>query len=302
MEKSKGFIETLRRWVDGAESADPMDEISRSLPYRRNSEEFMVKIAKSIESVLQDELFVPPKGPALVPVQFIVFLNPVDNQIWRGSKRNSLEKALCEIIYNRALEMCEPVSLSVNEIEVCLREDRTLQQPSFRVLAVWDFDKELSSPNKEYTMPREEKTVFDQNVFAPVNQTPFMISKLPFIIEIWRNGQQKAQLNLRKTEISIGRGSSSTIVDVPLIEEPKVSRLHAILRVDDANKFWLTANGVNSTMTNGKLVQQGETVSINHDETMQICSYTLKLRVPEMLINKDFVSLHTSTEEKTHHE
>jgi len=144
MEKQKRSTDTLKKWVEfGDAVCNPMDEIIGYLPQRSMSEEFLFRAARSIETVLQDELFVPPCGAALVPARFIVFLNPIDNQSWRGAKRTALQQLLCDITFKRASEMCKPASLSVERIGVTLEEDCNLTQPGIcRAVAVWKADSE----------------------------------------------------------------------------------------------------------------------------------------------------------------
>ena len=49
-----------------------------------------------------------------------------------------------------------------------------------------------------------------------------------------------------KNEITIGRGSRSISVDLPIKGDPEVSRVHAVLSRDNEGRYWLVAKGTES--------------------------------------------------------
>src|SRR5260370_8343058 len=80
-----GLIDSIRRWIDGETTDDLLEEADEHARPRRVWEEFLVKIAREVESVMQREMFTPPGGPTYIPREYIVYLsNDVDKE-WRGA-------------------------------------------------------------------------------------------------------------------------------------------------------------------------------------------------------------------------
>ena len=78
-------------------------------------------------------------------------------------------------------------------------------------------------------------------------------------VEIWHNGVREAVVPIMKNEITIGRGSRSISVDLPIKGDPEVSRVHAVLSRDNEGRYWLVAKGRNPTLVNGKELVAGRT-------------------------------------------
>src|SRR5207237_10100936 len=57
-----------------------------------------------------------------------------------------------------------------------------------------------------------------------------------YSVEIWRGGVRQTVVPVSKPEITIGRGSKSVSVDLPIKGDPEVSRVHAVLTRDPAGK------------------------------------------------------------------
>jgi hypothetical protein len=57
-----------------------------------------------------------------------------------------------------------------------------------------------------------------------------------FNVEVWRAGVRQAVVPMSKPEITIGRGSRSVSVDLPLKGDPEVSRIHAMLARDEGGQ------------------------------------------------------------------
>src|SRR5439155_1214133 len=68
-----------------------------------------------------------------------------------------------------------------------------------------------------------------------------------YSIELWREGVRQSVIKITKPEITIGRGSRSVAVDVPLKGDPEISRVHATLTLDDQGRYWLMPKGRNPT-------------------------------------------------------
>ena len=80
------LLNDFRKWLDGEEAATFKTEEQQPKP-RRALEEFLVSIAREIETVMQREMFTPPGGPTYIPREYLVFLSREDDTEWQGDKR-----------------------------------------------------------------------------------------------------------------------------------------------------------------------------------------------------------------------
>src|SRR5438067_8944391 len=133
-----GLIESLRRWVDGETADDVLEDAGEHARPRRVWEEFLVKIAREVESVMQREMFTPPGGPTFIPREYIVYLSGDDDREWQGEKRRGLEQGLFHVLSERARELSGQTQLATKSFAVELRVDGTLNKGQFRVQPVWD--------------------------------------------------------------------------------------------------------------------------------------------------------------------
>src|SRR5205814_2491170 len=133
-----GLIESIRRWIDGETADDILEEADEHTRPRRQWEEFLVKIAREVESCMQREMFTPPGGPTYIPREYIVYLSNDDDKDWQGDKRRGLEQGLFHVLSERAKELSGANQLAAKSFAVELRVDGTLEKGQFRVQAVWD--------------------------------------------------------------------------------------------------------------------------------------------------------------------
>jgi hypothetical protein len=283
-----GLIETIRKWIDGETSEDPFMAIEGSSHPRRIWEEFLVKIAREVEAVMQREMFTPPGGPTYIPREYIVYLSSEDDKDWQGDKRKGLEQGLFHVLSERARELSGHTQLSTKSFAVELRVDGTLSKGEFRVQPVWDSAESgstmvTSRPEaRSNTEHHREEIAEDKELTSDsADSEPTMVRSRPvelFNIEIWRDGVRESVIPISKTEISIGRGSRSMSVDLPIKGDPEVSRHHATLSLDDHGKYWLIAKGRNPTLVGGKEIPREERVPINPDDKIEICSFTLRIQ------------------------
>jgi len=81
-----------------------------------------------------------------------------------------------------------------------------------------------------------------------------------------------------KPEITIGRGSKSVTVDLPIKGDPEVSRSHATLERDNTGRFWFTPKGRNPTFVAGREVPREERTEVRPDDKIEIASFTLRIQ------------------------
>jgi len=133
-----GLIESIRKWIDGETGEDLLEAADEHSKPRRIWEEFLVKIAREVEAVMQREMFTPPGGPTYIPREYIVYLSPDDDKDWQGDKRRGLEQGLFHVLSERARELSGQNQLAAKSFAVELRVDGTLEKGQFRVQGVWD--------------------------------------------------------------------------------------------------------------------------------------------------------------------
>jgi hypothetical protein len=289
-----GLIESIRRWIDGETTDDLLEEVDGQAHPRRASEEFLVKIAREVEAVMQREMFTPPGGPTYIPREYIVYLSNDDDKDWQGDKRRGLEQGLFHVLSERARELAGSMQLQTKSFAIELRVDGTLNKNEFRVQPVWDESEaghtmvtvrpattmsgpapasvesgvETSSPGGESEGESEggEITVVRPRVVEL------------YSIELWREGVRQSVVPITKAEITIGRGSKSVAVDLPLKGDPEISRIHATMTFDDQGRYWITPKGRNPTLISGKELPREQRTIVQPDEKIGICSYTLRIQ------------------------
>jgi hypothetical protein len=288
-----GLLESIRRWVDGEGSEDPLEAADEQVKPRRIWEEFLVKVAREIEAAMQREMFTPPGGPTYIPREYIVYLSSEDDKDWQGDKRRGLEQGLFHVLSERARELSGATQLAAKSFAVELRVDGTLKKGEFRVQPVWDETegghtmvtvrpdiKATSTPAPSETPGtssvtqgegKSESAEGDMTVVRPRIVTLYSI-------EIWRDGVRQAVVPITKNEITIGRGSTSTTVDLPLQGDVEVSRVHATLALDNEGRYWLTPKGRNPTLVSGREVPREEKIAVQPDDKIAICTYVLRIQ------------------------
>ncbi|MGI9107026.1 MAG: FHA domain-containing protein [Pyrinomonadaceae bacterium] len=281
------ILESIRRWIDGEGEEDPLASVDEQARPRRVWEEFLVKVAREIEIVMQREMFTPPGGQTYIPPEYIVYLSGEDDKNWQGEKRRGLEQGLFYVLSERARELSGSTQLATKSFAVELRVDGTLNEGEFRVQPVWDATESghtmvtARSPEvgaaaaatmPDPALPEAEPTEDD------VTRVTARPAAELFAVELWRNGVRQMVIPISKPEITIGRGSKSVAVDLPLKGDPEVSRVHATLARDPEGKFWLTARGRNATIVAGVEAPRDESVPVAPDDKIEICSYTLRIQ------------------------
>lgn len=283
-----GLIESIRRWIDGEGAEDPLMVADEQARPRRVWEEFLVKVAREVEAVMQREMFTPPGGPTFIPREYIVYLSGDDDREWQGDKRRGLEQGLFHVLSERARELSGQTQLATKSFAVELRVDGTLSKGEFRVQPVWDETESghtmvTARPNEQLlktSMPGvapegstrpDEPTGDDSTVVRP------RVTVL-YNVEVWHNGQRQAVVPISKPQITIGRGSRSVSVDLPIKGDAEVSRIHATLERDESGQFWFTPKGRNPTLLNGHEVPRDQRTQVSPDNKIEICSFTLRIQ------------------------
>ena len=280
-----GLLDSIRKWIDGETGEDLLEAADEHAKPRRVWEEFLVKIAREVEAVMQAEMFTPPGGPTYIPREYIVYLSTEDDKEWQGDKRRGLEQGLFHVLSERAHELSGSTQLAAKSFAVELRIDGTLEKGQFRVQAVWDETESghtMVTPRPDQTLTESQFAAISGDQVAETTEgeqtvvRPRVITL--FSMEVWRNGVRESVVPIAKAEITIGRGSRTISVDLPLKGDPEVSRVHATLTLDEEGHYWLVAKGRNPTLINGYEIPRGERIPVAPAEKIAFCSFVLRIQ------------------------
>jgi hypothetical protein len=295
-----GLIESIRRWIDGEQGEDLLEAADEHSKPRRIWEEFLVKIAREVEAVMQREMFTPPGGLTYIPREYVVYLSNEDDKDWQGDKRRGLEQGLFHVLSERARELSGSNQLAAKSFAVELRVDGTLEKGQFRVQAVWDETesghtqvnarvgatppaapppsinlndtvRERADGSQGDTESEGQSEQGEATVVRP------RIKEL-YSVEIWKDGVREAVVPVTKHEITIGRGSRSITVDLPLKGDPEISRVHATLTRETDGRYYLLSKGRNATMVGPRELPRGERTEVMPDQKIAICNFVLRIQ------------------------
>lgn len=319
-------LKKVRQWIDGDTAELVLEESARDaqIKPRSQAEEFIVKIARAVESVMQNEMVPLPQGTTIIPSEYIIFLSEEDDREWQGVKRRGLEQGLYHILAERAKEIAGKKKLETQSFSVELRVDGTLEKGDVRVQHSWDD----SSSNKTSILARPKpltqnpaqnqpkldlpQTVMQPNFSQnhPVNRQPVAANEPPptvmgfnppqvkalqnedaeemthvqkrmaeiYRLEIWRGGVRQNIVPIFQKEITVGRGSKSKPVDIPLADDPEISRRHLTLISDGMGNYWIINEGRNAAMVNNYELPVNQKLNVAAGVPIIICSYTLRIQ------------------------
>lgn len=133
-------LDKVRRWIDGETAELVLEEAARDAQVqpRSQAEAFIVKIARAVESVMQNEMVPLPQGTTIIPTEYIIFLSEADDKEWQGIKRRGLEQGLYHILAERAKEISGKRKLETKSFVIELRVDGTLEKGEARVQHSWE--------------------------------------------------------------------------------------------------------------------------------------------------------------------
>lgn len=164
------ILDKVRRWIDGETAELVLEQAARDaqIKPRSKAEAFIVKIAREVESVMQNEMVPLPQGTTIIPSEYAIFLSSDDDKEWQGAKRKGLEQGLYHILAERAKEIAGKKKLETRSFVIELRIDGTLEKGEIRVQHSW----EDSTGNKTGVLVRPKGIpALDQVQKAPISQT-----------------------------------------------------------------------------------------------------------------------------------
>lgn len=133
-------LDKVRRWIDGETAETVLEQAARDAQIKPRSvaEEFIVKIAREIEGVMQREMVPLPQGTTIIPSEYLIFLSDADDKEWQGIKRRGLEQGLYHILAERAREIAGKKKLETKSFVLELRVDGTLDKGELRIQHSWE--------------------------------------------------------------------------------------------------------------------------------------------------------------------
>ena len=329
-------LNKVRRWIDGETAELVLEEAARDaqIKPRSKSEEFIVKIARAVEEVMQNEMVPLPQGTTIIPTEYTIFLSGEDDKEWQGVKRKGLEQGLYHILAERAREISGKKKLETKTFVVELRVDGTLERGDVRVQHSWEDSAAnktsiLSRPKNLPELPGQQKPVapvpasyvapgvpyappsagrptapnFTQGQPVGQNPSPATVPQLNiqqatpipgdegeemthvqkrmnelYKLEIWRGGVRQNVVPIYQNEVSIGRGSKSKPVDIPLSGDVEISRRHMLLCADGMGNYWIVNEGRNPAMINNYELPAGQRVTVSPGVSITVCSYMLRIQ------------------------
>ncbi len=134
------MLDKVRRWIDGESAELVLEQAAKDaqIKPRSQAEEFIVKIARAVEAVMQAELVPLPQGTSIIPTEYTIFLATDDDKDWQGVKRRGLEQGLYHILAERAKEIAGKRKLETKSFIIELRCDGTLEKGDVRVQHSWE--------------------------------------------------------------------------------------------------------------------------------------------------------------------
>ncbi len=268
----------MKKWLDGEEAAALEQEPPRA---RREWEEFLISVAREIESVMQREMFTPPGGPTYIPPEYLVFLSREDDAQWQGSKREGLERGLNYVLAQRVQELIGGDEVQTTSFTVELRIDGALEKGKFRVQPVWDVSSPKTDvrprrreiPVEEPLTPSEEESGEDATRVRP---------RAPLLTLTIAEGDQKPEtLHFHQKRVTVGRGSKDFPVDIRLEGDLEISRKQAVIEKREDRLFILSCEGRNPIELDGQELTQGQTVELRPGQKIRIGPYQICLQVEE---------------------
>lgn len=272
----------VKKWLDGEDAIAQTPEQQQQLS---EWDEFFVKIAREVETVMKREMFTPPGGQTYLPGEYIIYLSKDDDSMWQGRKREGLEEGLAMSLSQRAKELVGGKQLKTDRIALSLSIDGALNKGQVRVQAVWDDDSPKTQvtarkkkPKVEPEQPQLDAESGNTEPLYPGDEDRTIVRpRAPlFIVNFIRQGGDPEVFKSNKAKVELGRGSKDFPVDVKLDGDQEISRKHAILSKQEGS-FKLECVGRNAIEVDGREIQPGTNAEVKPGQTIKIGIYELKI-------------------------
>ncbi len=266
--------ERFRRWLDGEEPHSSSEESDRP---GNEGNLFYVRLAREIEKVMRQEMFIPPGGQTYLPPEYLIYFSREDDQLWQGRKRDALEESLREGLARRARELVGDRSLRTTRLVLSFGVDGTLSRGEVRVQAVWE--EELS---QTLVMPRRPGSTPPP---ASAEATLVMARSRRFVVRYGRSGSGEAGhpegLFVAQGEsVTVGRGGQGLAVDLVLAGDLEISRRHVTITQATGGSYRIACLGRNPIEVGEEEILPGEEAVVLPGQSIRIGSYQLWIEEP----------------------
>jgi FHA domain/Protein of unknown function (DUF3662) len=284
--KITSLLTDFRKWLDGEDAATLAPEQPKA---RSAWEEFLVAVARDVETVMQQEMFTPPGGPTYIPREYLVFLSREDDAQWQGDKREGLERGLHHVLSERARELVSDKDVQTKSFTVELRVDGTLEKGKFRVQPVWDSSSPKTEvrPRKKSEAPPASPVVAEEpedatlSVARPAvvdSEATIVRPRAPlFSLVVTRAGGTTETHKFYSPKVTIGRGSKDIKVDLKLEGDLEISRKHAVIEALPEGKFAVICEGRNPVAIDGRELSPGERVEISSQQKVRVGTWEIQI-------------------------
>lgn len=265
-----GWIEKLRRFIDGDNDEDEAATVLREIAPRRPRERFYQELARQIDKLVNEEAFGGPNVPLTVPAEIVVLMAPDVYAEWHGQYRRRLIDGLEAAIGERVRIMAGPAGNRTVTPKITIEENPSLDTGKF--------DAVVRGEGKVFAVAASTDPEATLVYLENVNEEPTLviIPESPlYEVEIFLDSELIKRVPVSKKRAIIGRGSKVKPVDVPL-NDPAVSREHAVMDLED-NRLWLTSLGQNITKLGGKPLDRRHRRQVRSGESIEICRFTLRV-------------------------
>lgn len=279
---SSGFLDSLRRWLDGEDLLGHAagEAQGRSEAQERSEwNDFFVLIAREVEAVMRREMFTPPGSSTYLPAEYIVYLSREDDLQWQGRKREGLAEGLRNVLVKRARELVGDRILKTDRITITLSADGTLKKGQVRVQEVWDD----ASPRTEVT-PRKSAlaavraTTVPQGEEVTEEERTMILPRTPrFSLEYRIGTGEPKRFAAQRNRIEVGRGSKDFVLDLRLEGDQEISRRHLILERLAPDRYQLECVGQNPIEVDGSEIQPGVIQEIVPGQSIRVGRYLLRV-------------------------
>ncbi|PYS88340.1 MAG: hypothetical protein DMF62_10100 [Acidobacteria bacterium] len=235
-------LEKVRRWIDGESAELVLENAARDAQVkpRSQAEEFIVKIARAVEAVMQKEMLPLPQGTTIIPSEYTIFLNADDDKEWQGVKRRGLEQGLYHILAERAKEIAGKKKLETKSFVIELRIDATLERGDVRIQHSWedstsnktgvlarpknlpDVKSQPQSQSRPQPQSANARTTSPNIIPPPSDHLPPMPSRTGF--ETVRRDPGKVPSSLPDAVVPIGAEEGEQMTNV----RPRVAELYKL--------------------------------------------------------------------------
>jgi FHA domain len=266
------ILSDFRKWLDGEDAVSLTPEPNQQLS---EWDEFFVKIAREVETVMKREMFTPPGGPTYLPGEYIIYLSREDDALWQGRKREGLEEGLRTGLSQRARELVGDKVLKTEKVALSLGIDGALNKGRVRVQAVWDDD----SPRTEVTVRKQKiaPAVMNAQAADAADMTVVRPRAPLFSISYTREDGEPVIYNSYKMKVEIGRGSKDFPVDLKFEGDQEISRKQAVIEKSDVGSYKIECVGRNSIEIDGRELQPGEKMELSPGQAVRIGVYELRV-------------------------